>query len=301
MHKLLFSWLPQRGVISISGNDRYNFLQSIVSNDLRKVSDRSSVYAALLTPQGKFLHEFFITAVDQNLFLETEYARLDDLRIRLARLRLRAQVTLTLKPEMTVAVAFGEGVAAALDLGATRTDLIGRGVAYIDPRLSDGGVRFLGAREVLVKTLREMGCHEVQHATYEKLRLESGLPDGSRDLVIGRASLLEHGFEELNGIAFNKGCYIGQEVMNRSKYRGLVKKRLVPVMIDGPVPTPGTLLFMKNREAGEMRSSIESIGLALIKIDFLKKNTCQPFLAGTTHLTPRLPAWLVLPGMQREK
>ncbi len=293
---MLFSLLPQRGVISVSGEDRYNFLQAIISNNINKVSAHNSIYAALLTPQAKFLYEFFITAVEDSLLLETESARLDDLNRKLASLRLRAQVTLTMKPEMAVAVAFGEGVAATLD---DVRRLIGRGVAYIDPRLSEGGVRLLGKQECLVKTLRGIGCREVKYATYEKFRLEYGLPDGSRDLVIGRAGLLEHGFEELNGIAFNKGCYIGQEVVTRSKYRGLVKKRLVPVVIDGPVPTPGTLLFLDNQKAGEMRSSIESIGLALIRIEFLKQaqRTGQPFRAGTTHLTPRLPVWLVLPDV----
>ena len=301
MSLMSFCWLPQRGVLSVSGMERRSFLQALVSNDVNKVSATSSIYAALLTPQGKFLHEFFITEIEECLLLETESARLDALRTQLTRFQLRAQVSLTIPLELAVAVAFGSGITAALNLGNTRNmcRLMGRGIAYIDPRLPEGGIRFIGTKDTLVNTFKEIGCCEVGCATYEKVRLTYGLPDGSRDIAIGRAGLLEYGFEELNGIDFHKGCYVGQEVVSRSKYRSLLKRRSVPVLIDGPVPTLGTRLFLEQQEAGEMLSSVDDIGLSLVKIEFLRKaqHTCQPFRAGTTRLIPRLPAWLVLPNV----
>ena len=103
---------------------------------------------------------------------------------------------------------------------------------------------------------------------YEQARLAFGVPDGSRDLVVERSTLLESGFEELGGVDFAKGCFVGQELTARMKYRGLVRKRLLPVILKGPRPEPGTIIRLGEREAaGEMRSSIDGHGLALLRLD----------------------------------
>ncbi|VBB69583.1 Folate-dependent protein for Fe/S cluster synthesis/repair in oxidative stress [invertebrate metagenome] len=303
MAMISFCFLPQRAVLSISGKERKSFLQGLIANNVEKVSASSVIHTALLTPQGKFLYEFFIVEVGESLLLETESDRLEDLKSHLARFQLRAQIILTMENDMVVAVAFGEGVAAALNLMTTAPvrRMAGRSVAYIDPRRPEVGIRLVGEQEILVRILHSINSNEVSETDYDRLRLKNGLPDGSRDLVVGRSGLLEYGFEELNGVDFSKGCYVGQEVVSRSKYRGLVKKRLVPVSIDGPVPTPGTPLLFGQREAGEMRSAVEGIGLALLRLESLvqSQRACQSFRAGTTHLTPCLPAWLVLPDLSK--
>ena len=118
-----------------------------------------------------------------------------------------------------------------------------------------------------------------------------GLPDGSRDMVVEKATLLESGFDELNGVDWDKGCYMGQELTARTKYRGLTKKRLMPVDIDGPVPPSGTPVMVDGKEAGEMRSARGGVGLALIRLEHLDKAAGARFTAGEARITPRKPDW----------
>ncbi len=130
---------------------------------------------------------------------------------------------------------------------------------------------------------------------YDFLRLTLGLPDGSRDLEVEQAILLENGFDELSGLDWNKGCYLGQELTSRTKYRGLVRKRLMPVMIDGPTPSPGTPVMAGGGKVGKMRSAIDGIGLALIRLEEMEKAAAAgtSFTAGEARLTPKKPDWAV--------
>lgn len=291
--------LPHRGVLAVAGPDRKTFLQGLVSNDVTGVGPERAVHAALLTPQGKFLHEFFIGERDDVLLLDGEAERLDDLRSRLSRYKLRAKVTLEIRPDLCVAVAFGAArdtlhlpgeAGAAAAFGE-------HGVAFVDPRLVQAGLRLIlpcnGAEEALRAADFTPGSVEA----WEEHRLRLGLPDGSRDLPVEKAFLMESGFEELNGIDFKKGCYIGQELTARMKYRALVKKRLMPVTVDGPLPDPGTRLTTADgKDAGEMRSGLVkeggSIGLALVRLEHLDHG---PFQADSALVSPVRPDWMRLP------
>ena len=126
-------------------------------------------------------------------------------------------------------------------------------------------------------------------AAYDRLRLSLGVPDGSRDLTIEKAILLESGFDELNGVDWQKGCYIGQELTARTKYRALIKKRLMPVTVDGPLPPPGTPVMAGDQEAGEMRSGRDGVGLALLRLEAVTES--KPLTAAGAKLTPQKPAW----------
>lgn len=291
--------LPHRAVLAIAGDDRKTFLQGLVSNDVTRVSGDRAIHAAFLTPQGKFLHEFFICERDGTLFLDAEAERLDDLRTRLSRYRLRAKVTLEARPDLAVAVAFGaakDTLGLPAEAGAAKP-FGPAGVAYVDPRLPQAGLRFVLPAEGATEALADAGFTDGLAEDWEEHRLRLGLPDGSRDLPIEKAFLMESGFEELHGIDFKKGCYIGQELTARMKYRALVKKRLLPVTIDGPLPAPGTpLTTADGKDAGEMRSGIVkeggAIGLALVR---LEHRTAGPLQAGAALVSPVLPDWMRLP------
>ena len=125
-------------------------------------------------------------------------------------------------------------------------------------------------------------------ADYDRLRLSLGVPDGSRDLPVEKAILLENGFDELNAIDWNKGCYMGQELTARTRYRGLVRKRLMPVAIAGEAPAPGTPLMLGDKEAGEMRSALGDVGLAMVRLEALGQGALA---AGAARLSPRKPDW----------
>jgi hypothetical protein len=288
--------LEDRGVLAIDGAEARPFLQALVSNDITRVTRERAVYTALLTPQGKFLHDFFVGACGDSLLLDCEAARRDDLKRRLGRYRLRSKVTLTDRSdEMAVAAAYGEGAPRALDLadapGAARP--ADGGVIFVDPRLAEAGVRAVLPRDAAPSWLRAAGLAAGDRAGYERLRIALGLPDGSRDMDVEKAILLENGFDELHGVDWDKGCYIGQELTARTRYRGLVKKRLIPVRVDGPLPAPGTPVRLGEREVGQIRSGVEGLALALVRLDALAAavSGAATLTAGDVEVAPQKPAW----------
>ncbi len=284
-----FTILESRGILAVTGPDRANFLQGLVSNDIDKVAPGHAVYAALLTPQGKYLHDFFISLTDDSLLLDCELDGLQALQKRLSMYKLRADVALEDRSQdLAVAAIFGEGSA--------ETHLEGIAV-YADPRLAKAGVRCVLGKADAQSILEKAGFAAAEPAEYDRLRLSLGLPDGARDLIPEKSILLENGFDELNGIDWDKGCYMGQELTARTKYRGLVKKRLMPVTFAGPPPEPGTPVMAGEKEAGEVRSSQSTedggIGLAIIRLDALQHSA--DLIAGEIKVTPEKPDWMELP------
>jgi folate-binding protein YgfZ len=292
MTKARSALLPDRAVLAISGPDRAAFLQGLVSNDTARLASGQAIYAALLTAQGKYLHDFILAETGEAIWLDGEAARLADLKRRLSMYRLRAQVTLEERPDLAVAAVFGgDAFGLPADPGAAR--VIDGGIVFTDPRLAALGARAILPRDRLGAVLRDAGAVEVDAGEYDRLRLLLGVPDGSRDLVLDKSILLEAGFDELNGVDWNKGCYIGQELTARTKYRGLIKKRLFPVRIDGPVPEPGAIVTADGHDAGEMRSGRDGIGLALLRLEAVAKNS--GFSAGGATIEPQVPDWMRLP------
>jgi len=286
-----FVALPQRGLIAVGGADRRGFLQGLISNDIEKVSPSRAIHAALLTAQGKYLHDFFIAERGETLFIDCEAARLADLQRRLGIYRLRSKVTLApADPALGAFAAFGAGTLAALGLpeeAGTAAPFAG-GIAYADPRLAALGARLILTREESAAALRAAGFAEADFAAYDRLRLAAGVPDGSRDLVLEKSILLESGFDELNGVDWQKGCYVGQELTARTKYRGLIKKRLVPVRIEGSLPAPGTAIRRAGEEVGEMRSGRDGIALALLRLEAMAAGDLE---AEGARLAPTKPDW----------
>jgi hypothetical protein len=293
---LSYAVLDERGVLEVAGEDRVAFLQGLVSNDAAKVGPERVLYAALLTAQGRYLHDFMMLDHDGALLLEGEDARLDDLRQRLALYKLRSKVTLQIVSDKFVVVAaFGAGAAPALGLseepGAARP--FAGGVAYVDPRLAAMGARLLLPRADGAAAVAALGFASAGPDEYERLRLIHGIPDGSRDLPVEKALLIEAGFDELNGIDWQKGCYIGQELTARMRYRALVKKRLVPVAVEGTLPPPDTTVMLGAEVAGEIRTGRDGVALALLRLDAVEKAEAGATLtAGEARLTVLKPAWM---------
>lgn len=295
MSQLTSVVLDSRAVLAVGGEDRRSFLQGLISNDVNKASDRHALHAAFLTPQGRFLHEFFIVEHGDRLLLEAEAARLEDLRKRLSQYRLRAKVVLEpLAGQIAVVALFGDGAAAALGIAGEPGTAVafGGGVAFSDPRLAALGLRALLPVDQL-PAVAARGFVPGSLADYDALRLGLGVSDGSRDLAVEHALLLENGFDELNGVDWKKGCYVGQEITARMKYRALVKRRLTSVRLEGPQPAPGTPITLDGAEAGEMRSSAGALGLALLRIEALEAIASKggSLVAGETLLAPLPVAW----------
>ncbi len=285
--------LSSRGVLSVSGDDQVAFLQGLVSNDVRSAAPDRVLFSAFLTPQGKYLHDFFIVHHGGSLLLECEAERSADLLKRLKIFRLRSKVDLAdAGNAFTAAAVLAHDAPTLFGLPDRPGSAVpwGGGIAYVDPRLAAMGVRVLLPRDRAESELRALGLEPAGIDHYERLRLAQGVPDGSRDVAVEKATLLESNFDELNAIAWDKGCYMGQELTARTKYRGLVKRRLVPVDIDGPIPPSGTAITADGREVGEMRSALEAYGLAVLRLDILE-DLREPLTAGECRLRPRKPEW----------
>jgi hypothetical protein len=285
--------LGGRAVLRLSGTDARGFLQNLVTNDVACVGPQRSVYAALLTPQGKYLFDFFVCQLGDDLLLEAEAGRLAELAKRLAMYRLRAKVEIAADESLRVFAAWGEGAAEALGLRpeAGATAAFAGGIAFVDPRLAAAGARVVAPLADGAAALGNAGF--ATGGDYERHRLALGLPDSSRDLEVDRTIALEANFEELNGVDFKKGCFVGQEVTARSKYRGLVKKRLLPVGVEGPLPAPDTAVTLGGKEAGTVRSGAGAVALALLRLEAIREAEAsgQPLLAGAARLRPIRPSW----------
>jgi folate-binding protein YgfZ len=284
MTKRAYVILEDRGVVLLTGADTRTFLQGMISNDIAKVGEDKAIYAGFLTPQGKYLHDFFVLALEGGLALDCERARAGDLARRLTMYRLRADVAIEdVSTRFSVAALPGETGATALP-GAR---------VFADPRLAALGWRAVLARETASAALEAAGYARAERSVYEALRLSLGVPDGSRDIIVERSFLLESNFEELNGVDFDKGCYIGQENTVRQKHRGTAHKRLMRVDIDGPVPAADTPIMLGDREAGTMRSSLDGTGIALLRLEYVDQaaRTGEPLVADGARLTPVKPDW----------
>jgi folate-binding protein YgfZ len=265
----MIACLPTRGVIGIEGPDRVAYLQGLVSNDVTRAKPGRAVWSALLTPQGRYLAEFFILDGDGTLLLDAPRAAVPDLIRRLSRFRLRSQVALRDRSdEFAVHAAWGGAPEAP---GA---------IVAADPRLPEAGYRIVAPAPL---------AEAADETAYRAHRLALGLPDHD-DLEPEKTLLMEAGFGELHGIDWDKGCYMGQELTARTRYRGLVKRRLIPIDAAADLPAAGTITAGE-REVGTLRTSLGRRGLALLRLDALS----TPLNLGGIALTPDIPSWMTLP------
>lgn len=234
-----FTKLENRGLIRISGTDRRKFLQGLITNDIDFLDRQPLIYSCLLTPNGKFLHDFFISEENGAILLDSEGGeRAQDLAKRLNIYRLRADIQIETQTPVTVFAGIG--------IPQTGSP---------DPRHPEMGARAF---------TRPAGLTEKPFTDWDRHRIRLCIPDGSRDMIPENSTLMECGIDRLNGISFDKGCYMGQELTARMHYRGLAKKHLYTV--SGPhLPEPGTPVTINGKNAGEMRSSCSGWGLALLK------------------------------------
>ena len=269
------SILPERGVLRLGGPEAREFLQNLITNNVDLVDGSHAIYAGLLTPQGKFLFDFFIQTdkSGEALLLDCDGARAGDLVKRLTFYKLRADVTIENVSDKLKVMAIWGGDDAAKIKGALP-----------DPRLP-----VMGAR-LIAEDPQAPGAEAATPADYHAHRIALGVGDAARDFEPDRTFPLEVNFEEMNGVDFQKGCFVGQEVTSRTKRRGNVRKRLVPCDVMGEMPKPHTPITSVGREVG-MVFSVDKTGervMALLRLDLLND---APLEIGETVLTPHKPHW----------
>ncbi len=274
--KIYLTQLPSRSVLRVSGNDATPFLQGLISNDLELLKSQPAIYGALLTPQGKFLHDMFVIRHENSLLLDVEAARADDFVTRLRRYKLRAKVEI--EPMDKTWRVYASWPAKSYD---TKAEL------FPDPRLADLGFRIITETQIIETAMPQ---------DYDRHRLGLGVSEGSGDMEIEKSTLIEGNYDFLNGISWTKGCYVGQELTARMHYRGLAKKRLFPVRITGKAPPTSATVMLDDSEAGEMRSSSGDIGLCLLRLDAFRECAAnnKTLQSGNTILSPYKPDWMAL-------
>jgi folate-binding protein YgfZ len=263
--------LEDRTIIAVSGADARGFLQGLITNDIEKLSPANALYAALLTPQGKILFDFLIVEGDGALLIDCAAASRDALIKRLTMYRLRAEVTIEPRDQLAVLV------------GLTGRPAL-RGITFDDPRHPGLGTRSIGARAEMPK---DVGTSAEYHAH----RLELGVPEGA-DFGSDRMFALDGDLDELHAVSFEKGCYVGQELTARMKHRGTARKRLLPIVAQGPLPQPGVVLKAGGRDVGEITSTYGLRGFASIRLDRLDEAGADAIDADGISLSVIKPAWL---------
>jgi tRNA-modifying protein YgfZ len=268
--------LSDRAVLAVAGTEARAFLQGLVTNDVTPSSAGDGMYAALLTPQGKLLFEFFLVeTAPERILIDVAENRAADLLKRLTLYRLRAKLTLE-KTDLTVAACWNGD--------PPRDEHV---VAVRDPRLAELGWRLIGPAALL------QAHANGTLADYHRHRLALGVPD-SADLPPDQLFPLDAGFEELNGVSFRKGCYVGQEVTARMKHRGTARRRMVVVETAGDLPAPGTPLEAGGREIGTLAGGRDRRALALVRLDRLAEAeaAAAEIRAGGVPVSVHKPGWL---------
>ena len=270
------SLLSDRSVLRVAGADAHKLLQGVITNDLDKAQDGAAIHAGLLSPQGKILFDFFLVADGDGYLIDVAKAEAAPLLKRLGFYRLRAEVEMQEEPSMHVAAAWGGEP--TLPTGA---------IAYVDPRLPELGLRVLLPANEPVAGL---GCAEATEADYHASRIKLGVPEGGRDYSFGEAFPHDALFDQLNGVDFTKGCFVGQEVVSRMEHRGTARKRVVPVEGDGPLKT-GVSVEGGGLPVGPIGSVDGTSGLALLRLDRIKEafGRDAPLMAGNVKITVRRP------------
>ena len=260
--------LTDRAIISLSGPDARTFLQGLITNDIEALAPGKAIYAALLTPQGKILFDFLI--VDDGagaLLLDCAAASRDALIKRLSMYRLRAKVEIAPRDDLAV---FASWDGSALP-----------GTAFDDPRLAA-----LGKRSIAPAADATNGSNYLGH------RFALGVPEAA-DFGSDKIFALDAGLDELHGVAFDKGCYVGQELTARMKHRGTARKRLLAVeSADNSPLVAEAQLRAGDHAIGEVTSTYGTRGFALIRLDRLADADGAPVLMGETQVTVTKPAWL---------
>jgi tRNA-modifying protein YgfZ len=254
------AFLPDRGVVKVSGGDARGFLNGLVTTNVARLHPGLGQFGALLTPQGKIIADFLVTEAPSGhgggFLIDCPRALAQTLADKFGIYKLRAKVAVENLSDSL-------GVLAAWDGDPVmKPDL-----AYADPRDAAVGWRILVPAELAQKVADLIGADLLDSAAYEAHRIASGVPRGGLDFMYGDAFPHETNMDRLHGVDFDKGCYVGQEVVSRMQHRGTARTRTIRVILDGPAPEPGAAILAGDKPVGTMGSTAGRHGLALIRID----------------------------------
>jgi folate-binding protein YgfZ len=278
--------LADRGVVKVAGDDARNFLHGLVSADILQLAPNAARFAALLSPQGKIFADFFVVEAPAQdgggFFLDVARALAKPLVDKLNLYKLRSRI-------MVEDLSKVLGVLAAWDgNGAARI-----GLTYADPRLPALGRRVMMPPHRAADAAATLGATLVDASEYEAHRIALGIPRGGVDFAYGDAFPHEADMDQLGGVDFAKGCYVGQEVVSRMEHRGIARTRALAVRYDGVAPAAGVAVMAGERQVGTMGSAAGGHGLALLRLDRVSDAASrgEELRAGGVAIRPIKPEW----------
>ena len=278
--------LPDRGVVKVAGDDARTFLNGMLTTDVTKVTPERARFGALLTPQGKIIVDCIVAeaaaADGGGFFLDCPKALVPDFVKKLNFYKLRAKVICEDLSEVL-------GVMAVWD-GAGDTDY---GLVYADPRLPELGQRIMLPPHLDKEAAADLGAELVDGLDYEEHRISLGVPRGGADFMYGNAFPHETDMDQLSGVDFDKGCYVGQEVVSRMEHRGTARTRIVPVTAGNFAPDAGVPDMAGDKQVGTTGSHAGNRGLAMLRLDRFAdaRAAGTPLTAGGVTIEPRKPEW----------
>jgi tRNA-modifying protein YgfZ len=281
--------LPDRGVIKVIGDDARKFLHGLVTADVLDLTPGAARFCALLTPQGKIIADFLLTeappADGGGFFLDVPRALAAMLLEKLNLYKLRAKVLIEDLTEILGVLAIWG------DRDTTKDCAPKQGLYYADPRLPALGVRVMIAPHRAAAAASEVDAPLLDADEYEAHRIALGVPRGGVDFVYGAAFPHEADMDQLGGVDFAKGCYIGQEVVSRIEHRGIARTRAVALRYDGPAPESGAPITAGERQVGTMGSTARGCGIALVRLDRVAEADQAALAAGGIAIRLVKPDW----------
>lgn len=263
--------LPDRVLVTVVGPDATTLLQGVLTCNVETLQPGEARLGALLTPQGKILFDFLVSRIPDGFRLDVQADKAADLAKRLTLYRLRAQATIAADPTVAVAAVWAGAVPPAAE-------------AVADSRAADLGARLYAAAGALSTDATE--------ADYHAHRIALGVPEGGRDYTFGDAFPHEALMDQLGGVDFRKGCYVGQEVVSRMQHRGTARTRILAAAYPDTAPQPGTEITAGGKGLGTTGSAAGTRGLALVRIDRLG----DALAAGETPRAGERPVTLERPA-----
>jgi folate-binding protein YgfZ len=278
--------LPDRGVVKVSGDDSRTFLNGLLTVDIAKMTPGAARYGALLTPQGKIVIDFIVyepTAEDGGGYLIDGPRALAPMLVEKFNFyRLRAKVdAANLSNQLGIMAVWGGGGDSEF------------GPSFIDPRLAALGTRVILPPGSAGEAAADLGATLVDPEAYDAHRIALGIPRGGHDFIYGGTFPHEADMDQLGGVDFEKGCYVGQEVVSRVEHRDSARSRIVPIVYDEFAPTSGLPVVAGDKSLGSLGSTAKGCGLALLRLDRVADALASgtPITAGGVAIYPRKPDW----------
>jgi len=275
--------LPDRAVVRVAGEDAGKFLQGLITNDIDLLARQPAIHTALLSPQGKMLFEFFVIAAANGFLIETGAAHAAPLVKRLGLYKLRAKVEVSEAADLGVLALWGAAPPTAPPPAGA--------IVFADPRWAPLGARMIAEQQAAADLLAADPTAATA-ADWHRHRIATGVPEADLDYRLGDSFLHEANLDQLNGVSFSKGCFVGQEVASRMQHRGTARKRVVMVESRQPLPSNAAITAGAT-EIGRIGSVSGSHGLALVRLDRAAEAQTQgrQLTAAGIAISILKPAW----------